>query len=57
VASGLVVDERCAMAKQGSKHISLTEHSKNKKPVLGNAIPVLGLKLKRGYKYFGNFST
>jgi len=25
--------------------------------VLGNAIPVLGMKLKRGSAYFGNFST
>ena len=28
--------------------IGLCEHSKNKTPVLGNAIPVLVLKLKRG---------
>jgi len=27
---------------------SLRPHSKNKTPVLGNAIPVLGMKLKRG---------
>jgi len=32
-------------------------HSKNKTPVLGDAIPALGKKLKRGSAYFDNFST
>jgi len=27
----------------------MPNHSKNKTPVLGNAIPVLGLKIKRGW--------
>jgi len=32
-------------------------HSKNKTPVLGYDIPVLGVKLNRGSTYFGNSST
>jgi len=31
--------------------------SKNKSPVLGHAIPVLGVKLKRSSTYSGNIST
>jgi len=31
-------------------------HSENKTPVLGNAIPVLGVKLKWGITYIGYFS-
>jgi len=35
-------------------HVQL--HSKNKTPVLENAIAVLAVKLKRGSTNFGNFS-
>jgi len=30
----------------------LTEHSENKTPVLGDAIPVLGVKPKRGHVFW-----
>jgi len=32
-------------------------HSNNKNPALGNAVPVLGVKLKRGSAYSGIFLT
>ena len=35
----------------------LVQHNKNKNPLLGNAIPVLGMKLKRSIANFGYFST
>jgi len=35
--------------------IRLKAHSKIKTPVIWNAIPVLGVKLKRGIMYFGDF--
>jgi len=35
----------------------LSLHSKNKNPVVGNAVPVLAVKLKRARAYFGYISS
>jgi len=41
--------EGCAKVTVWNSMVSQSYHRENKIPVLGDAIPVLGIKLKRGY--------